>query len=53
MLNRRNTSLLSGCSTNKEQINPTAKPTHYLAKRMVLQDNSCRTQYACNKNEYA
>ena len=26
MLNRRNTSLLSGCSTNKEQINPTANP---------------------------
>ena len=36
----------------KVQISPTAKSAHYLTERMVLEDDPCRAQHACDENEY-
>ena len=52
MLNKRNTNLQNGCSTSREQISY-GETAHYLAQRMVLEDDPRRTQHACDEDEYA
>ena len=49
MLNKRNTNLQHQQGANQ----PYGETAHYLAQRMVLEDDPRRTQHACDEDEYA